>query len=54
MNLPRREFLRASALAAASAVVARRVGFGDPELMRRAFVRAFGQPPQALRRMARA
>lgn len=35
-------------------VVARRVGFGDPERMRRAFVRAFGQPPQALRRMARA
>jgi len=35
-------------------VVARRVGFGDPERMRRAFVRAFGQPPQALRRLARA
>jgi len=32
-------------------VVARRVGFGDPERMRRAFVRAFGQPPQALRRL---
>jgi transcriptional regulator GlxA family with amidase domain len=29
------------------------VGFGDPERMRRAFVRAFGQPPQALRRAAR-
>jgi len=29
-------------------------GFGDPERMRRAFLRAFGQPPQALRRMARA
>ena len=29
-------------------------GFGDPERMRRAFVRAFGQPPQALRRAARA
>jgi transcriptional regulator GlxA family with amidase domain len=28
-------------------------GFGDPERMRRAFVRAFGQPPQALRRAAR-
>jgi transcriptional regulator GlxA family with amidase domain len=27
-------------------------GFGDPERMRRAFVRAFGQPPQALRRAA--
>ena len=25
-------------------------GFGDPERMRRAFVRTFGQPPQALRR----
>lgn len=34
-------------------VIARDVGFGDPERMRRAFVRAFGQPPQALRRMAR-
>lgn len=33
--------------------VARDVGFGDPERMRRAFVRAFGQPPQALRRLAR-
>ena len=29
-------------------------GFGDPERMRRAFVRAFGQPPQALRRTAMA
>jgi transcriptional regulator GlxA family with amidase domain len=28
------------------------VGFGDPERMRRAFIRAFGQPPQALRRAA--
>ncbi|ABD88434.1 GlxA family transcriptional regulator [Rhodopseudomonas palustris] len=33
--------------------VARGTGFGDPERMRRAFVRAFGQPPQALRRAAR-
>ena len=33
--------------------IATRVGFGDPERMRRAFVRAFGQPPQALRRTAR-
>lgn len=33
--------------------VAERVGFGDPERMRRAFLRAFGQPPQALRRAAR-
>ncbi|WP_293903810.1 GlxA family transcriptional regulator [Phenylobacterium sp.] len=34
--------------------VAERAGFGDPERMRRAFLRAFGQPPQALRRSARA
>ena len=33
--------------------VAARTGFGDPERMRRAFIRAFGQPPQALRRAAR-
>jgi transcriptional regulator GlxA family with amidase domain len=30
--------------------VAFETGFGDPERMRRAFIRAFGQPPQALRR----
>jgi transcriptional regulator GlxA family with amidase domain len=35
-------------------LVAARAGFGDPERMRRAFIRAFGQPPQALRRAARA
>jgi transcriptional regulator GlxA family with amidase domain len=34
--------------------VAAHVGFGDPERMRRAFLRAFGQPPQALRRAAKA
>jgi len=34
--------------------VARLTGFEDPERMRRAFVRVYGQPPQALRRMARA
>jgi transcriptional regulator GlxA family with amidase domain len=34
-------------------VVARESGFADRERMRRAFVRAFGQPPQALRRNAR-
>ena len=28
-------------------------GFGDAERMRRAFLRAFGQPPQSLRRAAR-
>ncbi len=35
-------------------VIAAEAGFGDPERMRRAFLRAFGQPPQALRRLARA
>ncbi len=34
--------------------VALETGFGDGERMRRAFIRAFGQPPQALRRAARA
>jgi len=33
-------------------VVAREVGFADRERMRRAFVRAFGQPPQAIRRQS--
>lgn len=33
--------------------VARQTGFSDRDHMRRAFVRAFGQPPQALRRTAR-
>jgi transcriptional regulator GlxA family with amidase domain len=33
--------------------VARSTGFRDPERMRRAFIRAFGQPPQSLRRAAR-
>ena len=33
--------------------IAAHTGFGDPERMRRAFVRAFGQPPQALRRTAK-
>ena len=32
--------------------IARATGFHDPERMRRAFIRAFGQPPQALRRNA--
>ena len=32
--------------------IAARTGFGDPERMRRAFLRAFGQPPRALRRTA--
>lgn len=30
--------------------IARLTGFGDPERMRRAFIRYFGQPPQAVRR----
>ena len=34
--------------------VAESTGFRDPERMRRAFIRAFGQPPQSLRRAARA
>jgi transcriptional regulator GlxA family with amidase domain len=33
--------------------IATAVGFGDQERMRRAFLRAFGQPPQALRRAAK-
>jgi len=33
--------------------VARQTGFNDGDRMRNAFLRAFGQPPQALRRMAR-
>jgi transcriptional regulator GlxA family with amidase domain len=33
--------------------VAREVGFGDQERMRRAFLRAFGQPPQVFRRASR-
>jgi transcriptional regulator GlxA family with amidase domain len=34
--------------------VAEQTGFGDAERMRRAFLRNLGQPPQALRRAARA
>jgi transcriptional regulator GlxA family with amidase domain len=34
--------------------IAETVGFSDPERMRRAFVRTYGHPPQALRRIARA
>ena len=33
--------------------IARETGFADPERMRRAFLRAFGQPPQAIKRAAR-
>jgi transcriptional regulator GlxA family with amidase domain len=35
-------------------VVARETGFADRDRMRRAFLRAFGQPPQVIRRNARA
>ncbi len=34
--------------------IAHATGFHDPERMRRAFLRAFGQPPQAMRRLAHA
>jgi len=33
--------------------IARRIGFGNVDRMRRAFVRAYGQTPQDLRRIAR-
>lgn len=33
-------------------LVAQQTGFGDRDRMRRAFLRAFGQPPQVLRRQA--
>ena len=33
-------------------IVARETGFGDQERMRRAFIRVFGHPPQALRGIA--
>ena len=35
-------------------VIARQTGFADRDRMRRAFLRAFGQPPQVIRRTARA
>jgi len=35
-------------------VIARETGFADRERMRRAFLRTFGQPPQAIRRNVRA
>ncbi|MEA1652602.1 GlxA family transcriptional regulator [Nitrospirillum sp. BR 11164] len=34
-------------------IIVRETGFGDRERMRRAFLRAFGQPPQAFQRAAR-
>ena len=33
--------------------IASKTGFSDPERMRRAFLRNFGEPPQALKRAAR-
>ena len=33
--------------------IARETGFGDPERMRRAFMRKYAQPPQAIKRAAR-
>lgn len=33
--------------------IARETGFSDPDRMRRAFLRSYGQPPQAVRRSAR-
>ena len=44
--------LAASSLLRADGIV-QEGGFADPERMRRAFLRAFGQPPQFLRRNAR-
>jgi transcriptional regulator GlxA family with amidase domain len=35
-------------------VIARQTGFADRDRMRRAFLRTFGQPPQAIRRTVRA
>ncbi|WP_213991511.1 GlxA family transcriptional regulator [Sodalis sp. dw_96] len=35
-------------------VVATEIGFGDPERMRRAFIRAYGQPPQVFMKTLRA
>jgi transcriptional regulator GlxA family with amidase domain len=34
-------------------VIARQVGFASAERMRRAFIRLYGQPPQAVRRLAK-
>jgi transcriptional regulator GlxA family with amidase domain len=50
------EVARARVQASSEAIehVAEVTGFRDPERMRRAFIRAFGQPPQSLRRAARA
>jgi transcriptional regulator GlxA family with amidase domain len=39
---------------AEEAAIARQTGFAGRDRMRRAFLRAFGQPPQVIRRNARA
>jgi transcriptional regulator GlxA family with amidase domain len=51
----RTEVARARVQSSSEAIerVAETTGFRDPERMRRAFIRAFGQPPQSLRRAAR-
>jgi len=51
----RTEAARARVQSSSEAIerVAETTGFRDPERMRRAFIRAFGQPPQSLRRAAR-
>jgi AraC-like DNA-binding protein len=46
-----REMIDAGNLALS--VIAEESGFGDPERMRRAFLRSLGHPPQSMRRMAR-
>jgi transcriptional regulator GlxA family with amidase domain len=45
--------LRVAGTAESIEVIAQQVGFLGSERMRRAFIRLFGQPPQALRRIAR-
>jgi transcriptional regulator GlxA family with amidase domain len=46
-----REMIDAGNLALS--VIAEESGFGDPERMRRAFLRSLGHPPQSMRRIAR-
>jgi transcriptional regulator GlxA family with amidase domain len=44
---------RVASTTASFEVIARQVGFASAERMRRAFLRLYGQPPQAVRRIAR-
>jgi transcriptional regulator GlxA family with amidase domain len=44
---------RVAGTTASFEVIARQVGFASAERMRRAFLRLYGQPPQAVRRIAR-